>query len=606
MQNIIKHIPKSTITNITKNVVQKNVAPALITKPKNIFEIQNKNTKIIPYEQYKLLTLNPKIKEIMPNNNIILKPNINYNQSIEVIKTKINNKINENYNNKIKILENFKNSLKILSINKKSSLYIFYTIIISILIQLSIKTYNENSLFDLADYFSNFSFDDKNYSDEYNKLLYIKNKLNDALYYIKDKEIKEKINIYINNINNLLEEEKNIGFALKYDNTLIRENINHELEELRNELNNYKKEINNYDNLIYINKYNNTKYENIDLKKIIAERSELENELKNKKNIHIIEDKLKEINKKYNIDINDDNDKLIKIDLALKYIKTEDKFKKLKKTKKNNILFDYKNLDIVNDIVNYSKFEKQLNKNISYDEFKLNINELNNKIKKNEEEIKIVSKKSNDEQTTKYIQNIKNEVLDAKTKIKSLTEDYNTYEKAKKNIINKIDNNNIKMKKIIQNNEFINDLILKKQNIINNFLTLKTDIDKIKDYNENFINNINILLINEKNNINNLHNYKNYLSINKNEVLKEYNTNINYDNINSKIKNISNYINNKEKLEETINEKKKIIDNLTIMKEKLKETQNMFPLKLIYFGFKYNKYTKTLGEVSQEIYNINK
>ena len=142
MQTIIKHVPKTAISNITKNVGQKAFTTALISKPQNIFEVQKKNTKLAPYQQKKFLTFDPKIKENIIDkykyNNIKLKPNIDYDQSIEIIKTKINEKITENFSNKIKILENFKNSLKILSKNKKP-LYIFYSIIISILIKLSFK-----------------------------------------------------------------------------------------------------------------------------------------------------------------------------------------------------------------------------------------------------------------------------------------------------------------------------------------------------------------------------------------------------------------------------------------------------------------------------------
>jgi len=559
MQAIIKHVPKSVVTNITKNVGQKAFTTALISKPQKKFEIQKKNTKLAPFQQKKFLTFDPKIKENIIQkykfNNIKLKSNIDYNQSIEIIKTKINEKITENFSNKIKILENFKNSLKILSKNKKP-LYIFYTIIISILIKLSFKSYNEDSLLDLADYFSNFTFDNNNNTEEYNNLLYIKNNLNNLLNKIEDKELKKIIENYIDNINKLLEEEKNIVLALKKDNTLNREKNNNELEELRNELNKYKNEINVYDKSIYffLNHYNNTKYENIDLIKIIDERSELENELKNKKNIYILKEKLKEINKKYNIDINDDNDKLIKIDLALKYSKIEDKIKKLKnfkKNDKNNISNDYKYLDIVEDVINYYNFEKLLKKNE-------NINELNNKIKK-----------------------------------------------AKKNIIDKINDNDRKIKKIFQNNEYINDLILKKEN---NILVLKNNIDNIKKFDETFINNFNNLLMDEQSNINKLQTYKNYLVINKDGINKNYNTNLNINNdfVNSKLGNINNYINDKEKLEEIIKEKKILIDNLTIMKEDNKKKQGMLAYGLGNFGITYDKYTKNIYNLNTEIINIEK
>jgi hypothetical protein len=575
MQAIIKHVPKSVVTNITKNVGQKAFTTALILKSqkkfeiqkKNTklapfqqkkFEIQKKNTKLAPFQQKKFLTFDPKIKENIIQkykfNNIKLKSNIDYNQSIEIIKTKINEKITKNFGNKIKILENFKNSLKILSKNKKP-LYIFYTIIISILIKLSFKSYNEDSLLDLADYFSNFTFDNNN-TEEYNKLLYIKNNLNNLLNKIEDKELKKIIENYIDNINKLLEEEKNIVLALKKDNTLNRKKFNHELEELRNELNKYKNEINVYDKSIYffLNHYNNTKYENIDLIKIIDERSELENELKNKKDMNILKEKLKEINKKYNIDINDDNDKLIKIDLALKYSKTEDKLKKLKKNKlneKNNISTDYKYLDIVEDVINYYNFEKLLKKNE-------NINELNNKIKK-----------------------------------------------AKKNIIDKINDNDRKIKKIFQNNEYINDLILKKEN---NILVLKNNIDNIKNFDETFINNFNNLLMDEQSNINKLQTYKNYLVINKDGINKNYNTNLNINNdfVNSKLGSINNYINDKEKLEKIIKEKKILIDNLTIMKEDNKKKQGMLAYGLGNFGITYDKYTKNIYNLNTEIINIEK
>ena len=575
MQAIIKHVPKSVVTNITKNVGQKAFTTALILKSqkkfeiqkKNTklapfqqkkFEIQKKNTKLAPFQQKKFLTFDPKIKENIIQkykfNNIKLKSNIDYNQSIEIIKTKINEKITKNFGNKIKILENFKNSLKILSKNKKP-LYIFYTIIISILIKLSFKSYNEDSLLDLADYFSNFTFNNNN-TEEYNKLLYIKNNLNNLLNKIEDKELKKIIENYIDNINKLLEEEKNIVLALKKDNTLNRKKFNHELEELRNELNKYKNEINVYDKSIYffLNHYNNTKYENIDLIKIIDERSELENELKNKKDMNILKEKLKEINKKYNIDINDDNDKLIKIDLALKYSKTEDKLKKLKKNKlneKNNISTDYKYLDIVEDVINYYNFEKLLKKNE-------NINELNNKIKK-----------------------------------------------AKKNIIDKINDNDRKIKKIFQNNEYINDLILKKEN---NILVLKNNIDNIKNFDETFINNFNNLLMDEQSNINKLQTYKNYLVINKDGINKNYNTNLNINNdfVNSKLGSINNYINDKEKLEKIIKEKKILIDNLTIMKEDNKKKQGMLAYGLGNFGITYDKYTKNIYNLNTEIINIEK
>ena len=441
-----------------------------------------------------------------------------------------------------------------MSKNKKP-LYIFYTIIISILIKLSFKSYNEDSLLDLADYFSNFTFDNNN-TEEYNKLLYIKNNLNNLLNKIEDKELKKIIENYIDNINKLLEEEKNIVLALKKDNTLNRKKFNHELEELRNELNKYKNEINVYDKSIYffLNHYNNTKYENIDLIKIIDERSELENELKNKKDMNILKEKLKEINKKYNIDINDDNDKLIKIDLALKYSKTEDKLKKLKKNKlneKNNISTDYKYLDIVEDVINYYNFEKLLKKNE-------NINELNNKIKK-----------------------------------------------AKKNIIDKINDNDRKIKKIFQNNEYINDLILKKEN---NILVLKNNIDNIKNFDETFINNFNNLLMDEQSNINKLQTYKNYLVINKDGINKNYNTNLNINNdfVNSKLGSINNYINDKEKLEKIIKEKKILIDNLTIMKEDNKKKQGMLAYGLGNFGITYDKYTKNIYNLNTEIINIEK
>ena len=441
-----------------------------------------------------------------------------------------------------------------MSKNKKP-LYIFYTIIISILIKLSFKSYNEDSLLDLADYFSNFTFNNNN-TEEYNKLLYIKNNLNNLLNKIEDKELKKIIENYIDNINKLLEEEKNIVLALKKDNTLNRKKFNHELEELRNELNKYKNEINVYDKSIYffLNHYNNTKYENIDLIKIIDERSELENELKNKKDMNILKEKLKEINKKYNIDINDDNDKLIKIDLALKYSKTEDKLKKLKKNKlneKNNISTDYKYLDIVEDVINYYNFEKLLKKNE-------NINELNNKIKK-----------------------------------------------AKKNIIDKINDNDRKIKKIFQNNEYINDLILKKEN---NILVLKNNIDNIKNFDETFINNFNNLLMDEQSNINKLQTYKNYLVINKDGINKNYNTNLNINNdfVNSKLGSINNYINDKEKLEKIIKEKKILIDNLTIMKEDNKKKQGMLAYGLGNFGITYDKYTKNIYNLNTEIINIEK
>jgi len=537
MQAIIKHVPKSVVTNITKNVGQKAFTTGLISKPQNIFEVQKKNSKLAPFQQKKFLTFDPKIKENIIQkykfNNIKLKSNIDYNQSIEIIKTKINEKITENFGNKIKILENFKNSLKILSKNKKP-LYIFYTIIISILIKLSFKSYNEDSLLDLADYFSNFTFDNNNNTEEYNNLLYIKNNLNNLLNKIEDKELKKIIENYIDNINKLLEEEKNIVLALKKDNTLNREKNNNELEELRNELNKYKNEINVYDKSIYffLNHYNNTKYENIDLIKIIE----------------------KEINKKYNIDINDDNDKLIKIDLALKYSKIEDKIKKLKnfkKNDKNNISNDYKYLDIVEDVINYYNFEKLLKKNE-------NINELNNKIKK-----------------------------------------------AKKNIIDKINDNDRKIKKIFQNNEYINDLILKKEN---NILVLKNNIDNIKKFDETFINNFNNLLMDEQSNINKLQTYKNYLVINKDGINKNYNTNLNINNdfVNSKLGNINNYINDKEKLEEIIKEKKILIDNLTIMKEDNKKKQGMLAYGLGNFGITYDKYTKNIYNLNTEIINIEK